>query len=195
MEPLDKKEIPPASKIFAAAMFNDPLHIWFLPDPTTRLQKLEHLYHFKLKSQWKSAFRVSQNMEGICIWEKPEEQHAAITFSDLYYGLSLLFQVGLVSLWKMIRYQLWSTRLRIKVTNERHWYLNVIVVSPDHQGKGMASKMIKPFLEKASQVGEMAYLETQNVNNVPIYEKYGFVLMESKEIFHTGIFHHCMLKK
>jgi len=195
MQQLKKSDIQQASKIFALAMFNDDLHAWFFPEAKTRLQKLENLYQFILQPQLRHSYKVSPNMEGFCIWEKPDEHQSAITLYDIYYGFSLIHKVGLKSLFRMIRYQIWSTKIRNSLTIDRYWYLYVVVVSPEFQGKGFASKMIKPFLENATNLGEAVYLETQNIHNVPIYEKYGFNLIASKEFGKTGIKQYCMMKR
>lgn len=195
MEKLHKSDIIQASKIFALSMFNDNLHVWFFPDIKTRLKKLDFLYQFKLKSQLKLSYKVSSKLEGLCIWESPDDHHSAITIFDLIYGFSLVFRVGIISLYKMIKYQIWSTKLRNNLNVNRYWYLDVVVVSPEYQGKGFASKMIKPFLENANNLSEAVYLETQNLNNVPIYEKYGFKLLASQKFDNTGIIQYCMIKQ
>jgi len=195
MEQLKKADIQQASKIFAVAMFNDDLHAWFFPEAKTRLQKLENLYRFMLQSKLKHSYKVSINMEGFCIWEKPDEHQSTITLYNIYYGSSLIYKIGLNGLFRMIRYQIWSTKIRNSLIIDKYWYLAVVTVSPEFQGKGFASKMIKPFLENATNMGEAVYLETQNIQNVPIYEKYGFNLIASKELGKTGITQYCMMKR
>lgn len=195
MEKLQKSDIKQASKIFALSMFNDDLHVWFFPDIKTRLKKLEFLYQFKLQSQLKLSYKVSSKLEGLCIWESPDDNHNAITIYDLISGFFLVFRVGIISLYKMIKYQIWSTKIRNNINVNRYWYLDVVVVSPEYHGKGFASKMIKPFLENAKNLAEAVYLETQNINNVPIYEKYGFKLLVSQKFDKTGIIQYCMIKQ
>ena len=194
MEKLQKSDIMQASKIFALSMFNDDLHVWFFPDIKTRLRKLEFLYQFKLQTQLKLSYKVSSKLEGLCIWESPDDHQSAITIYDLIYGFSLVFRVGIISLFKMIKYRIWSTKIRNSINANRYWYLDVVVVSPEYQGKGFASQIIKPFLENTKYVGESVYLETQNINNVPIYEKYGFKLLKSQKFDKTGIIQYCMIK-
>jgi ribosomal protein S18 acetylase RimI-like enzyme len=193
MQKLRKNEIKQAAKIFASAFFMDDLHVYLLPGDGTRLRKLEHLYIFKIKSQLDCTYKTSENMEGVCIWENPNEHHSAITIKDIFNGISLIFTVGIANLIRMIKYQIWSTELRNISTDDRYWYLNVIAVSPEYQGQGFASKMIRPFIEKAKSKNEKVYLETHNKNNIGIYEKYGFKLINLKKIDGSSIMHHCMI--
>ncbi len=131
--------------------------------------------------------------EGFCIWEKPDEHRSAITFKDVIEGFSLAFSIGMFSLVRMVRYQLWSTKLKKRLISEPYWYLDTVVVSPDYQGKGFASKMIKPYLSEANARGEKVYLETQNMKNVPVYEKYGFRLI-STQYLNKRVTHYAMVK-
>jgi len=87
-----------------------------------------------------------------------------------------------------------SSKIRSILITDPYWYLSLVAVSPLYQGKGFASKLIKPILEKASQEKVDVYLETQNVNNVAIYEKYGFKLIHSEKICNSEVNHYCMIK-
>ncbi len=193
MQRIDKSEIEQAKKIFALAMFDDDLHNYFFPDEKSRIEKLEHFYEFKLKTMLLNTYKTSEKFEGFCIWEKPNEHRSAITFNEVIEGFSLIFNVGIFSLVRMVRYQFWSTKQKKRLVSEPYWYLDTVVVSPDYQGKGFASKMIKPFLSEANAKGDKVYLETQNIKNVPIYEKYGFKLI-STQYPNKQITHFAMVK-
>jgi len=75
-----------------------------------------------------------------------------------------------------------------------YWYLDVIVVNPEHQGKGFASQLIKPILLEAEKNHQAVYLETQNKKNIQIYEKYGFILIKEIKLPRTDIIQYCMKK-
>jgi GNAT superfamily N-acetyltransferase len=62
-----------------------------------------------------------------------------------------------------------------------HYFLSSIGVSPKYQGKGLASRLIKPILLKADENGMGVYLETLTPGNVPIYQHFGFKIMEKVE--------------
>jgi ribosomal protein S18 acetylase RimI-like enzyme len=193
MQRIDKSEIKQAKKIFALAMFDDDLHKYFFPDEKSRIEKLEYFYEFKLNTMLLQTYKTSEKYEGFCIWEKPNEHRSAIAFNDVIEGFSLVFKVGIFSLVRMVRYQFWSSKQKKRFISEPYWYLDTVVVSPDYQGKGFASKMIKPFLSEANVKGDKVYLETQNIKNVPIYEKYGFKLI-STQYLNKKITHFAMVK-
>lgn len=63
--------------------------------------------------------------------------------------------------------------------NEPHWYLPLIGVDPDHQGKGYGSALMEHALIPCDRENKLAYLESSNARNVPLYERYGFEVIGS----------------
>ena len=61
--------------------------------------------------------------------------------------------------------------------HEPHWYLAMVGVDPARQGQGLGSAMLKAGLERCDADGLIAYLESSNPKNVPLYERHGFEVM------------------
>jgi len=81
-------------------------------------------------------------------------------------------------------------------TNDtHHWYLMVIGVDPMYQGRGYASALIKPTLAQIDREHLPCYLETNNERNVPIFEHYGFKVVEAGIIPGTNVSHWAMLRE
>jgi ribosomal protein S18 acetylase RimI-like enzyme len=57
---------------------------------------------------------------------------------------------------------------------EPHWYLPMIGIDPAKQGRGYGSALLKHALERCDNQGTIAYLESSNPKNIPLYERYGF---------------------
>lgn len=57
---------------------------------------------------------------------------------------------------------------------EPHWYLQIVGVRPDQQGHGVGRALIQPMLDRFDERGELAYLESSKLDNVPYYERLGF---------------------
>jgi ribosomal protein S18 acetylase RimI-like enzyme len=72
------------------------------------------------------------------------------------------------------------TRLRGLVEAERHhpgtphWYLGVLGIDPDHQGKGLGSELLGPVLQRCDTDGLGAYLESSKQANLAFYGRHGF---------------------
>ncbi|HEX5865336.1 MAG TPA: GNAT family N-acetyltransferase [Casimicrobiaceae bacterium] len=57
---------------------------------------------------------------------------------------------------------------------EPHWYLPLIGVDPIHQGKGLGTALMRHALSRCDREKELAYLESSNAKNIPLYEREGF---------------------
>jgi len=71
------------------------------------------------------------------------------------------------------------TRMRVEGKHPRkpaHWYLAIMGVEPDSQGRGIGSKLMHPALETLDAQGVPAYLEASTVRSRALYERHGFVV-------------------
>ena len=57
---------------------------------------------------------------------------------------------------------------------EPHWYLPMIGVDPTEQGKGYGSALLNYALRQCDRDGRLAYLESSNPRNIPLYQRHGF---------------------
>jgi ribosomal protein S18 acetylase RimI-like enzyme len=61
--------------------------------------------------------------------------------------------------------------------SEPHWYLPIIGVDPHLQGKGYGSALLRHALAQCDRDSTMAYLESSNPANLPLYERHGFEIL------------------
>ena len=61
--------------------------------------------------------------------------------------------------------------------HEPHWYLALVGVDPARQGLGLGSAILKESLKRCDADGVVAYLESSNPKNIPLYERHGFEVM------------------
>lgn len=57
---------------------------------------------------------------------------------------------------------------------EPHWYLAMIGVDPKHQGQGVGAALMRHALARCDREHAVAYLETANPRNIPLYRRFGF---------------------
>ncbi|MFH1626439.1 MAG: GNAT family N-acetyltransferase, partial [Pseudomonadota bacterium] len=77
----------------------------------------------------------------------------------------------------------------------KHWYLWIVGVEPQSQGKGYASKLLRPMLTRIDKDGLPCYLETLDERNVPIYEHLGFKVVDESTVPNTSITNWAMLRE
>ena len=73
-------------------------------------------------------------------------------------------------------------QLRIYQPEEPHWYLALLGVDVSCQGRGIGTKLLQPMIDKFDRTQCLAYLESTNAANIPLYERFGFNLVGSIEI-------------
>jgi len=57
--------------------------------------------------------------------------------------------------------------------DKKHWFLDMICVLPEYQGRGAAGMLMRWGTERADHEGVEAYLEASPVGK-PVYEHFGF---------------------
>ena len=65
---------------------------------------------------------------------------------------------------------------------------------PLHQGKGIASKLMRPMLQFCDDERMVAYLETNKESNVGLYQHFGFELKKEEWIPKTPVMHYAMVR-
>jgi ribosomal protein S18 acetylase RimI-like enzyme len=66
--------------------------------------------------------------------------------------------------------------------SEPHWYLPLIGVDPFQQGKGYGSALMERGLIPCDRDKKLAYLESTNPRNIPLYERHGFELLGTIQV-------------
>ena len=61
---------------------------------------------------------------------------------------------------------------------EPHWYLVVLGVHPDAQGRGLGTAVMEPSLARADEQGLPCHLETSDPANAAFYERFGFEVVD-----------------
>ena len=108
-------------------------------------------------------------------------------------GYSIIYNQGIRASYRMASFESFAMNLKKKYTNNEDWYIYNLCVSKEAQGKKIASKLMKPLLNYFKLNKKICYLETNNDRNVPIYEHFGFKVMEKTIVPNSEVPHYAML--
>lgn len=138
---------------------------------------------------------TSPLLEGVAVWH-PSDRSTITLWRGLRSG-GMALQRGL-GREKMKRLLAFSDR--VDLYHQRHapyphCYLFFIWIDPGAQGKGYASRLIRPMLERLDRENTACYLNTQNEENIPIYEHFGFSVIEQVTLPGTAIAHTGMIRR
>jgi ribosomal protein S18 acetylase RimI-like enzyme len=164
-----------AIAVVVLAFSTDPAARWTWPDPD------RYLMHFPdaARAFGGKAFALDSaycvdGYSGAALWLPPgigpDEEALMALFQSTG---SVQFQKhGAAVLEKMGSYH----------PQEPHWYLPLIGVDPFHQGKGYGSALMQRALVPCDRDQTLAYLESSNPKNIPLYERHGFELLGTIQV-------------
>jgi GNAT superfamily N-acetyltransferase len=194
MIPLQATQVATIAELFADAFAEDPLYAWFFPDERSRRRHLVTLCLLELELERDHVAVTSEHLEGGALWVPPGH-NGRFRWAAIGAGIRFAFSTPWPAIWHMVRYHRFSERMRARLLPAPHWYLAVVGVAPEHQGKGFASALIRPVLERATRESLPCYLETQNPANVPIYLRYGFEVAEETTVPGAAVRHFAMVRR
>jgi ribosomal protein S18 acetylase RimI-like enzyme len=178
--PLTTDHIDEATAIYSAAFLNDPMFAFMLPNKSKRERALKLFFKATVKYSMicDECYGISSPTEGVAIWNRPGKRKISIWGFIQSGFLKLIFTPFIFSLVKSLRLFLKTAKMHKKYTSDPHYYLALLAVHPNSQGKGLAGKLLRPILKNCDEMNVGVYLETMNPKNVPMYEHFGFKVME-----------------
>jgi len=166
-------DVEPVSAAMARAFFDDPLQVWALPDPATRLGQLERM--FALQARFMSVplgESFTDSTRSCAAYWAPPDRHEPDEAA-----VAQMTPLGeIVGPDGLVRLQAAFAALRAAIPAERHFYLQGLGTDPPRQGEGLGSAAMQPVLERCDRESIPAYLESTKERNVPFYERHGFVV-------------------
>ena len=198
---LQNDQIEAASRVAARAFQDDPLSVYYYPDPIERKKKtvIRCEYMILLGILSGEVYTTSNDIEGISIWHTYDikDQKIGKQSKEIIRRLRRVKR-------KMFSDHLFAEKYSIvseiynsfhnKYANFPNWDLIMITVDPLHQGTGYASMLIKPKLKEIDKQNLPCYLETQNENNVSLYEHFGFELVGEIKVPNSNVNYYGMLR-
>jgi len=117
----------------------------------------------------------TNDKKAVVLWKN--ENQEKFSFQFIKRNLSFLFKMGIKCVIKNLKMGNVSHTYFPK--NSRYYYLYMIGVLNEAQGKGLASKLINPILQDSKLKNIPVFLETANPINVEIYKKKGFEIIDT----------------
>ncbi len=171
---LSRKQLRYFAKMAAESYVNDPVHSYVTKNEALRKK---FVYHFMIERLATSArediIYIDEENRGICIWREAHNEYDVIDF--LMYPNWVFLCLYLP---KTIKTLMAYAHLDVRVFPENTLIISPVFVDPKHQGKGIATKLIKQGIADLTAKGYNLGLEAQNPDNVKFYEKLGFKVIQ-----------------
>lgn len=183
---------PDIAHTLSLAFQDDPALSWILPNPDHRRARLPKLFDLLFKSDMQDGMVLrSAACEACSLWRAPGQADTGI-WGLIQNALPMLqiFGSGI------------GRGLAVSNALDAHhpkafpfWYLHFVGVRPDFQGRGWGGAIIREGLKRATADGLPAYLETATPQNVPLYLRLGFEIVEEWDVPGGGPHFWSMLKR
>ena len=193
---VQEKELDRLAEVAADAYRDYPLHNWLTKgkydEKASRL-----IMQISLKTMTEDAviYADSEEMNGFAAWLPFGFTGSKPLPFLLNGGLSLILHSGPGIIGRLLTYENYAMGLKKEFTNHFDWYLYNLSIKKDAQGKGIASKLMRPMLQFCDDERMVAYLETNKEANVGLYRHYGFDLMKEEQIPKSTVTHYAMVRK
>ena len=192
---VSKKDLDRLADIAADAYQDYPLHNWFTDGKYDKTAS-KLIMQISLKTMTEDAviYADSEQMNGFAVW-LPQGFTGSKTLPFLASGgLKLILHSGFGIIGRLLTYENYAMNLKKDFTDHYDWYLYNLSIKKDAQGKGLASKLLRPMLQFCDDEKMVAYLETNKASNVGLYQHYGFDLMKEEVIPDTPVTHYAMIR-
>ncbi|KAK5094539.1 hypothetical protein LTR70_004076 [Exophiala xenobiotica] len=200
--PITPADIPATVQCIQDAFDSDPYNNWVF-DKATPLAKgsfdtARNYASLKAKCEWgmRSSYALfyvakdeSGKVIGVSMWTTPAMTSQPQTWGDWLNYYRLWVEQGINVLWyqgwgglRRDRYWIWkreqaACQSELWTDDNGYYFVNIVVVSPKAQGKGVGRMLFEVVMSKADNEGRRCYLESSRLEpNVRIYEKMGFVV-------------------
>jgi len=176
---LDESRERAVGGFLARAFREDPIFVHVLPDPGERVRFLERFMAAlaRRSRMFSVAWTTAPEAVGASLWKGPdlramsEEQLAACGLDRIPEWLASDALARFERFFEAI-----DASLEADEPGPR-WYLGVLGVAPEWQGRGLGSRLAAPGLERADREGLPVTLETSESKNLPLYRRLGFEVL------------------
>ena len=198
---LQKGDMDRVAEVQGRAFYDDPLTLHAYSDGSREIDDMRYFVQFPIRYglRYGEGYAPTSEIEGVALW-LPSKKYP-MTFWRILRSASLW------AMFKMMR-KIGSSRLKrvayigkhLDEAHERlapfeHVYLQMLGVDPEHQGKGYASKLLRPMFERLDERKMPCYLDTLTEKNAVMYEHLGFKILEVIDIPNTDITGWAMLRE
>lgn len=182
-------DVEEAAQVISQAFVDDPLISFILPFRATRIKTLLKFFRVygEISIKNKRGYGVGEPLQGVAYWKFPDQEDMSISIKSLGKFLPLLFTMYPIGYFRARAALNQLDALHKKYADEPHFYLDNLGVLASARGRGLSSKLIRPFLEIADSQKVIAYTDTVTPANVPLYEHFGFECVEQSHIPSMGI--------
>jgi len=170
--------------ILLVSFRNDPHVTWLLEESKNKFKLkvlIDYVVHQTLR---RGEIYLSDDNNAVALWDFERNERMSLHY--IWRNLAFLIRIGIKSVVRIVKSE-------AQVHNNfrkypRYCHLYMIGVLPEEQGKGLASTLMNPMIQRMKEHSIPLFLETANLRNVNIYKKKGFKIFKTLTIGDQNLF-------
>lgn len=179
IEALQPGEIQDATEVAGRAMAPTPFPMAIFGEGKKAEQGMKAIFKIMFRRWPGKVFVAKEDSRVIGVMRMVEWPRCQMTPLQGVLLTPTMITMGLAtSLRGMKGRAIWSKH----DPKEHHWHLDPLTVMPERQGQGIGSQLLKYFCDHVDKMRRAAYLETDRVENVRLYERFGWQVKEEATV-------------
>lgn len=164
-------------RVLAAAFLDDPVFAWIVPSRDERAELLPGIFdafaeayaHHDETHVVVPVAATPGALTGVALWAPAGAEPILPHVEDRFFA-----RIAEVAGPHLERFATTGEVFGAAHPTEPCWFLSLLGVDADHQGRGFGSAVLRGVLDAADRAGEPAYLEATNDRNRALYQRHGF---------------------
>lgn len=196
---LNKSEIALIYKDLADNFYNDELYMTIFPSEKYRKQALEVFFKEYIKAISPYCTFYADSVQRLSVMVVYDSR----TYSKLSYfrhmasmnlRLLKLFSVEPSALFNAMKcWDMFTSRWVKNFVNKEYFHLDLLFTNKNFRMQGLASKMLIELVRDAQNLNMDITMETHNKDNLPYYQQFGFILMNTITDPNYNLKEYCMM--
>lgn len=175
--------------LLARAYASNPINRAALEDSSVERNRAFFRIGLQTMNGSRYVAKVGGEIVGMVHWVDSEKCQPP-ELDKLKLAPSMIWNLGLKS---SLRIMTWLSAWSTRDPKTKHSHLGPIGVDPKVQGQGVGSALLRTHCEDLDRRQLMGYLETDRPENVPIYEKFNYRVINQAEVL--GVMNYFMERK
>jgi GNAT superfamily N-acetyltransferase len=187
---IDRRMALPVIGMLARAFSRYPLLTHFYPNAGQRALVTINMLALPVFTclRYGRVYATSERLEGAAVWTPSQDYPAG--FWRLLRSVPWRYVWGNAgpTAGRLLYVDHFINEIHQRLAPFPHYYLEILGVDPSYQKQGFSSRLIKPMLTSLDQKKIGCYLETQDPQDVPVYQHFGFKIIDHSAIPDTPLY-------
>lgn len=168
-------DVDALAAVLARAFAQDAIMEWTMPSDQREDRVRAFFDAFDRPSAERGWLWTVGAGAGVALWVPPGTQ---TEFEELTFSLDSVRELLGEAAERYDTFWAWAESKR---PDEPHWYLDHLAVDERERGRGLGGALVEHGLALARAGGVPAFLCTSRADNVPFYERRGFIIQDASD--------------